>query len=117
MFKVVKENNQNIVFKASGKIDSSDYEVLVPNVEKVIKKFGHANLMIIADGLKGETIGAMGKDMKFGFGPYLKVKKFALVSDQEWLRAAVHMMSPFTKTEEKVFNLDKKEEAELWLES
>ncbi|MCA9343145.1 STAS/SEC14 domain-containing protein [Candidatus Saccharibacteria bacterium] len=117
MFKIIKEQNQNVIFEASGKIAANDYEVLTPTVKKIIDKYGHANLMIIAEDLKGETFNAMSKDMKFGFGPYLKVKRFALVSDQEWLRAAVHVMSPFTKTEEKVFNLDQKDEAEAWLES
>ena len=117
MIKVMKQQDQTVIFEVEGKINSSDYEVLTPTVEEVVDKHGYANLLLIAKGVKGETLSAMKKDAKFGFGVYKDVKKFALVTDQEWLRAAVHIMSPFTKTEEKVFDLDQQSEAETWLNS
>ncbi|GAB89043.1 STAS/SEC14 domain-containing protein [Gordonia rhizosphera] len=115
MFTVVKEQGPNVIVEAEGMIHSSDYDVLTPTLEGVVKEHGHANLMIIAEGLKGETPRAMTKDAEFGFGVYKDVKKFALVSDETWLRVAVHMMSPFTGTEEKVFGLDERADAEAWL--
>ncbi len=116
MITVLKNEGKTLACKLEGKIHSNDYAVLTPLLEEKISEFGSANLLLIAEGVKGETVSAMKKDAKFGFGPYSKVAKFALVTDQEWLRAAVHLMSPFTSTVEKVFDLDQQTEAEAWLE-
>ncbi|MCA9344885.1 STAS/SEC14 domain-containing protein [Candidatus Saccharibacteria bacterium] len=117
MIKLVKQNKQNIIFNVEGKLQIDDYAVLTPTIDKAIKEYGYVNLMLVDKGFKGETARAIGKDMKFGFNSYSGVKKLAVVSDKEWIRMAVNMMSPFTKTEEKIFGLDEQDEARSWLES
>ena len=117
MLTLVEENNHNIIFEVEGKLKLDDYAVLTPVIDKVIKEYGFANLMLLDKGFKGETSRALSKDMKLGFKTYSGVKKLAVVSDKEWIRMAIHMMSPFTKTEEKIFGLDEQDEARSWLES
>lgn len=114
MFKIAKEDGVVVVIEAEGKIGADDYDVLVPAVEKTVKEQGYANLVLVTKGLKGETLGGIKNDAKFAFSEYNNVKKFALVTDQDWLRAGLKIMAPFTRTEEKIFDLDQQDEAEAW---
>ena len=115
MFKILSENKNYLIINAEGEIHAEDYKNLTPVIEKMAEGYGNANLMIIARDIKGETWKGMKKDADFGFGAYKKVKKFAVVTDQEWLKIAVNIMSPFTHTKEKIFSLDEEGEAHKWL--
>lgn len=110
----MKEIGSTVVVEAEGKIDASDYKILVPAVERIVKEHGHANLVLVTRDLKGETLGGMKNDAKFAFSAYKDIKRFALVTDQDWLRAGLKIIAPFTHTEEKIFALDQQAEAEAW---
>ncbi len=115
MLKILSEDKNNLIIDAEGEIQAEDYENLTPVIEKMAEEYGSANLMMIARDIKGETWKGMKKDADFGFGAYKKVEKFAIVTDQEWLKIAVNIMSPFTHTKEKIFSLDEEDEAREWL--
>jgi hypothetical protein len=69
MIKVLPETEGNVlVLLATGKLTDQDYkDVMLPNLEKVVKQYGKARLVMNMDeNFQGFTPNAMWEDLRFG---------------------------------------------------
>ena len=108
-----------IGLRASGKLTREDYrEVLEPALKEGIDS-GELRLVFVLTDFEGLEAAAWPEDVKTGlgawFGHHSAWKRFALVTDVEWVAKATHMFAWMTPGEVAIYELDKLEEATRWV--
>ncbi len=80
---------------ASGEVIASDYEtVLVPAIEAALAKFGGVRIVYqIGPAFTGYSAGAAWDDMKLGIAHLRAWERVAVVTDVEWVAAAMRLFS------------------------
>ena len=104
---------------ASGRVTADDYEsVVFPAIESKVKE--HAKIRIlyqIGPELSGFTAGAMWDDAKVGFAHLNAWEKIAVVTDVDWIRAAVGIFRFVIPCPVKMFSNSQFAEAREWIET
>jgi hypothetical protein len=105
--------------RASGKLSVEDYrEVLEPTLREGVGS-GELRLMFVLTDFDGLEPGAWIEDAKTGLGAWVRDrsawKRFALVSDVEWVAKAMRMFIWMAPGEVRVFDLDQEDEARAWV--
>ena len=92
-------------FVASGQVTATDYEsVLIPAIESTIEKRRSVRLLYqIGPAFAGFTAGAMWDDAKVGLAHLKAWEKVAVVTDVEWIAAAVKLFGFAMPSTVKVF--------------
>ena len=108
-----------IGLRASGKLTRDEYrEVLEPALREGIES-GELRLLFSLTDFDGLEPAAIPEDLKTGFsawfGHHSAWKRFALVTDVEWVAKAMHMFAWMTPGEVMIYDLDRLEEAKAWL--
>lgn len=108
-----------IGLRAAGKLSRDDYEsVLEPALEEGIGS-GELRLVFVIDDFDGLEPGAMIEDMKTGFKALIRDhsawKRFALVTDVDWIATAFRLFTWMTPGEVRILGLDELEEAKAWV--
>jgi hypothetical protein len=112
----MEESTGNVLgFKASGKITPTDYEELVPAVEKLIKKMGNIRMLIDLEEFESESVKAWSHDFKFGHEFHDKIDKMAIVGDKKWEEWLTALVDPFYAREAQYFHVDDINAAWDWL--
>ena len=101
----------------SGKLETSDYDVFVPEIEQQIKQYGKINLLIDLIDFHGWTLGAAWEDTKFGVRHFNDINRLAIVGDKTWEKGMAVFVKVFTLAEVKYFDISSREEAILWVNS
>ena len=105
--------------RASGKLTRDDYrEVLEPALREGIAG-GELRLLFVLTDFHGLEAAAVPEDIKTGlsawFGHHSTWKRFALVTDVEWVARAMHMFAWMTPGDVMIGNLDQSDEARDWV--
>lgn len=105
--------------KASGKLSREDYrEILEPVLNEAIES-GEIRLVFLLTDFDGLEPGAWIEDAKTGLGAWVRHhsawRRFALVTDIEWVAKAMHVFAWLAPGEVKVYELDQLEEAKGWV--
>jgi len=105
--------------RASGKLSKDDYtEVLEPALREGVES-GELRLLFVLTDFDGLEAAAMTEDMKTGLKAWVRDhsawKRFALVTDVEWVAKAMHMSTWLTPGEVLIRDLDGLEEAKTWV--
>ncbi len=105
--------------RASGKLSKDDYTgVLEPALREGVES-GELRLLFVLTGFDGLEAAAIPEDMKTGlkawFRDHSAWKRFALVTDVEWVAKAMHMFTWLTPGEVLIRDLDGLEEAKAWV--
>ena len=98
-----------------GRLDKSDYETFIPEVEKRIQEHGKVGLLLNVSAFRGWSPGPLWEDLKFDMKHYRDISRLALVADnsnKQWLAA---MAKPFTAAEVKFFPIVAHETAREWV--
>jgi hypothetical protein len=108
-----------IGLRASGKLSRDDYrEVLEPALSEGVDS-GELRLLFMLTDFEGLAAGAIPEDIKTGlsawFGHHSAWKRFALVTDVEWVAKAMHMFTWLTPGEVMIYELDRLDEAKAWV--
>lgn len=108
-----------IGLRASGKLSRDDYRnVLEPALEEGIAS-GELRLLFVLTDFDGLEHGAWIEDAKTGLNAWVRDhaawKRFALVTDVEWVAKAMRMFAWLTPGEVIVRDLDGLEEAKAWV--
>jgi len=117
MFEILPESTEtSIGFKISGDVTKSDYEALLPKLDKAIAAHGKINLLVVVEDFDFKVFDAAKADFEFGTHQYRQVEKAAFVSEVKWMERVVKIMDPFTRrTKEKNFAPDQIEQAWAWV--
>lgn len=105
--------------RASGKLSKDDYTgVLEPALREGVES-GELRLLFVLTGFDGLEAAAIPEDMKTGLQTWVRDhsawKRFALVTDVEWVAKAMHMFTWLTPGEVLIRDLDGLEEARAWV--
>jgi hypothetical protein len=108
-----------IGLRAAGTLSKADYrEVLEPVLNEAAES-GDLRLVFVLDGFDGLEPGAWIEDVKTGLRVWVRDhaawKRFALVTDVEWVAKATRMFAWMTPGEVQVFDLDQEAEARTWV--
>jgi len=107
--------------RASGKLSRDDYTgVLEPALREGVES-GELRLLFVLADFDGLEAAAIPEDMKTGLKAWVRDhsawKRFALVTDVEWVAKAMHMFTWLTPGEVLIRDLDGLEEARTWVAS
>jgi hypothetical protein len=105
--------------RASGKLSRDDYrDVLEPVLREGIDS-GELRLLFVLTDFDGLDLAAVPEDLKTGlsawFGHHSAWKRFALVTDVEWVAKAMHMFAWMTPGDVMIRDLDGLEDAKAWV--
>jgi hypothetical protein len=105
--------------RASGKLTRDDYrQVLEPALREGIDA-GELRLVFLLTDFDGLEATAIPEDLKTGlsawFGHHSAWKRFALVTDVEWVARAMHMFAWMTPGDVMVCDVDQLEDAKAWV--
>ncbi|MFL5872192.1 MAG: STAS/SEC14 domain-containing protein [Solirubrobacterales bacterium] len=108
-----------IGLRAGGKLTKADYvETLEPALREGVES-GELRLLFVLTDFDGLEAAAMGEDMKTGFRTWVRDhstwKRFALVTDVEWVAKSMRMFAWMTPGEVLIVGLDEIEEAKSWV--
>lgn len=105
--------------RASGKLSKDDYTgVLEPALREGVES-GELRLLFVLTDFDGLEAAAIPEDMKTGLKAWVRDhsawKRFALVTEVEWVAKAMHMFTWLTPGEVLIRDLDGLEEAKTWV--
>jgi SpoIIAA-like len=105
--------------QASGKLSRNDYrEVLEPVLREAVDS-GELRLVFVLTDFEGLEPGAWIEDVKTGLRVWVRDhsawKRFALVTDVEWVAKAMRAFAWMAPGEVSVYRLDQLEEAKRWV--
>lgn len=105
--------------RASGKLSRDDYrEVLEPVLREAVDS-GELRLVFVLTDFEGLEPGAWIEDVKTGLRVWVRDhsawKRFALVTDVEWVAKAMRAFAWMAPGEVSVYRLDQLEEAKRWV--
>lgn len=105
--------------RASGKLSRQDYaEVLEPALREGVES-GELRLLFVLTDFDGLEASAIAEDFKTGlqawFRDHSAWRRFALVTDVDWVAKAMHMFAWLTPGEVRICGLDRMEDAKRWV--
>lgn len=116
MFKILDITKDNLIaFRASDRIEESDYNKLAPVLEKTEKEHESIRLFIEIGELKGITFKALIKDIVTYFKHVRKVEKVAVTGNNGFEKGWVRIADPFIKAVINYFPLEEKKIAIDWI--
>jgi len=118
MIELLPESNGNIlIFSAKGKLTDQDYkEVLIPQMESIIRKYGKARLLLdMGDEFHGWEIGALWDDAYFGIAHRKDFEKMGVIGGPKWVEWGMKIAALAISGELRSFSLDEREEAMRWI--
>ncbi len=104
-----------LAFKAVGKVEAADYDVLRPAVEQGIKDHGKVRIVFqMGSEFEGYTAGAAWEDAKL-WAPHLTSwERCAVVTNHTFMADAIKAFSVIMPGEIKVFGVDELDQALAW---
>lgn len=118
MIEFIANMPENVVaVKGSGKVTAKDYDdVLVPSIEDKLGKHKKIRMLYeLGRDFSGFTPGAMWDDAKVGIRHITAFEKIAVVSDIEWIHAAVNVFAFLIPCPARVFGTAELNEAKHWV--
>lgn len=104
-------------FTAKGTVTAKDYEsVIIPAVEAQFSRHGKIRFLYhLGEDFQGFEAGAVWDDAKLGLKHITGFERMALVSDVEWIRAAVKLFGLVIPGHVRVFHDEELSEAMRWV--
>lgn len=106
---------QLLVVRASGKLSKEDYELFIPEVERLIKQEGKIRLLFDMQNFHGWEAGALWEDIKFDLKHFSDIERLAMIGDKKWEEWMAMFCIPFTTAEIRYFDHEQMAEAERWI--
>ena len=116
MITIKEEPGTNIIYTtAVGKLDQADYDRLLPEADRIIKREGDIRWYFEMQDFDGWTAGTAWRDLKFDVKHASDFERVAIVGHQDWMDYATTLMKPFTAGEVKYFETTEREAAKAWI--
>ncbi len=101
----------------AGKLNKTDYESLVPVVERLIHKHGKISMLVEMHDFHGWTAGALWEDTKFAAKHFSDINRLAIIGEAKWEKGMSLFCKPFTKAAVRYFEHAQAEVARNWLDA
>lgn len=103
-----------IGFETSGQLEARDYrDVLIPAIEQAAER-GRVRVVVVIDQFGGLSGGALWEDLKLAAGHVRSLHRFALVTDNDWMRHFVTAFGWMVPGEIKHFAMADRTQAVQW---
>ncbi|HJL15860.1 MAG TPA: STAS/SEC14 domain-containing protein [Sandaracinaceae bacterium LLY-WYZ-13_1] len=115
MLSIRERTGDEVVVDATGKLDRSDYERLVPQLEHVIDTKGGLRLMVCLRDFHGWTPKGLLEDLRFDLKHRDDFERVAIVGEREIEKIGTQLSKPFFSGEMRFFQSEAT--ARQWLEA
>jgi hypothetical protein len=110
-----EDGGKLLAVHVSGKLAKADYELFVPEFERLAGLHGKLRVLFDMAGLHGWTAGALWADTKFAMHHFSDIDRLAVVGEKKWQEGMATFCKPFTKATVKYFDHSAADEARQWL--
>lgn len=100
--------------EVSGRLEHSDYERVLPELEALVEH-GKARVLLELHDFRGFTPAALVDELKFDFRHRKDFERVAVVSDSALQELGVRMVRPFFAGRVKIFDTTERDAAEAWI--
>ena len=107
--------NKVLTVSAKGKITKGDYDIILPQMEKLLEKHGKLRFLINLEDIESVEPEAAWEDLKFDRKHMDEYGKIAIVGEKNWEKWGTKISSLFFDPEMKFFYKDQKEMAKAWV--
>jgi hypothetical protein len=114
---LIEENaGKMIIVRVSGKLVKKDYEVFVPEFERLVRQHGKLRVLFDMIGFRGWDAGALWEDIKFDIKHFADIERLAMIGDKKWQHGMATFCKPFTKATIRYFDHTDITRARKWLD-
>ncbi len=118
MIRIDKEDGDAVEMSVDGKVLDADYQLVLRQLDEVIKEHGELNCLFEFKHLTGVEPGAVWDDLKFDIRHARDIRKCAVVSPAKWQGVLMKMWSVFMPgCEVKSFRPEQRAAAAAWIRS
>jgi hypothetical protein len=104
-----------VIVRVTGKLSQEDYQRFVPEIERLIEKFGNIRVLVEMLDFHGWEAAALWEDIKFDAKHFADIDRLAVVGDRKWEKGMAAFCKPFTTAEIQYFDLTDIQEAHEWI--
>lgn len=110
-----RDGGKAVIVSLTGKLTKQDYELFVPELERLIEEHGRVRMLIELLDFHGWTAGALWEDTKFAARHFSDIERLAIVGESAWEKGMAAFCKPFTRAEVKYFDVGERAAADAWL--
>lgn len=112
---IEEEKGKLISVSVSGKLAKQDYEHFLPEVERLIEKYGKVDILLTMHDFHGWDGGGLWEDVKFEVKHCADIRRLAFVGETKWEKWMSAFCRPFTTAQIKYFDQNQTEQARAWV--
>ncbi len=110
-----KNEGKVLEVRLNGKLTKEDYDHFVPEVERLVKKYGKIRVLVKMHDFHGWSAGALWEDLKFDLKHFKDIERLALVGETKWEQGMAAFCKPFTTAKINYFDQTATEKAYDWI--
>jgi len=111
-----QQNGKVLWVSLSGKLGKADYELFVPEAERLIQKHRKIRVLVQMHDFHGWDAGALWEDIKFDLKHFRDIERLAMIGERKWQKGMAAFCKPFTTAEVRYFDQDQLDQARAWIE-
>ena len=109
------DNGKLLEVHLTGKLLKTDYETLLPAVERLVKQHGKLLMLVEFNDFHGWTGSALWEDIKFDAKHFNDIERLAIIGENKWEKVMAAFCKPFTTAKVRYFDHTHRAEAREWL--
>jgi len=118
MINIVKSKLPNtLIAELEGNITAAELDVINTGLYNLEQKHTEVNLVVSITNVKGQSFGALVREIEYGIVHWNKLSKVAYIGDKKWWKPLVELDDVFTKFKEKYFDINEMENAIEWIKN
>lgn len=110
-----RADHKVVVAHASGKLTKEDYELFLPEVERLIKEEGKIRLVFEMRDFHGWGPAGLWEDIKFDFKHFADIERLAMVGEKKWDEWMDKFCQPFIKAKTHYYDQSQEKDARDWI--
>ena len=119
MLDVLAAPDNVAAFRVAVTLTATDYDWIIPLIERKLRDHEEIGILTDLTGFEDMTGDALARDLQYGlskFGDIQRFKRAAVISDKQWIKAAMEIMSRFVpQIEARAFPETEKSAAMEWV--
>jgi hypothetical protein len=100
----------------TGKLEKEDYDLFVPEAERLIKQFGKIRVIAELVDFKGWSAGALWEECKLAYHHLKDIERMAMVGDKAWEKGLAVFIKPFVGAKLRYFDILERQAALEWIQ-
>jgi len=109
------DNGKVLEIHLTGKLVKTDYDVFVPEMNRLVKQHDKISMLVEMHDFHGWTAGAMWEDIKLDVKHFNHIERIAIVGENKWEKGMAILFKPFTTAKISYFDQLNTTEARNWV--